>query len=268
VRPEDLGDYLALRRIAANPWQTLRFRKTRRPGQTLSVRLRQGASLALRADSNDFHIFHRIFLRDEYRLDALPARLGCVIDLGANVGLFAARIAPRAERVLCYEPVPANFAQLERNVAGFAHVQPFRAAVSGTTGTLRIYQPSSEALSGRHSAYADVNAYLTERYDEVPALSLDEVFARNGISACDLLKIDVEGSEYEILHGASDATLARTARIYGEYHDVAPEDPRTRIAAFAEYLRGRGYAVEVRPHRRKTNLGLFFATRSDRSASA
>jgi FkbM family methyltransferase len=262
VRPEDFGDYLALRRISANPWQTLRFRKTRRAGQTHCVRLRDGAPLALRAESNDFHIFHRIFLRDEYRIEELPARLGCVIDLGANVGLFAARIAPRAERVLCYEPVPANFAQLERNVAALAHVKPFRAAVSGATGTLRIYQPSSEALSGRHSAYADVNAHMTERFDEVPALSLDDVFARNGIDACDLLKIDVEGSEYEILHGASDATLARTARIFGEYHDVAPEDPRTRIGAFAEFLRSRGYAVEVRAHRRKPNLGLFFATRA------
>ncbi len=268
MRPDDFGDYLALRRISANPWQTLRFRKTRRPGQTLSVELRCGAPLALRADSNDFHIFHRIFLRDEYRLDELPARLGCVVDLGANVGLFAARVAQRAERVLCYEPVPANFAQLERNVAGFAHVQPFRAAVSGTTGTLRIYQPSSEALSGRHSAFADVNAHLTERYDEVPAFSLDEVFERNAISACDLLKIDVEGSEYEILHGASDATLARTARIYGEYHDVSPDDPRTRIAAFADYLRERGYTVLVQPHRRKQNLGLFFATRANCTPSA
>ena len=109
------------------------------------MKLRQGASIALRAESNDFHIFHRIFLRDEYRLDALPARLGCVIDLGANVGLFTARIAARAERVLCYEPVPANFAQLEKNVAA-PHVQPFRAAVSGTSGTLRIYRPASDAL--------------------------------------------------------------------------------------------------------------------------
>jgi len=116
LRLEDVGDAFALRRNAANPWETLRFRKTRRPGQTLAVRLRDGALL---------------LLRDAYRLARLPARLGCVVDLGANVGLFAAR-------------------------------------------------------------------------------SLDEVFAR-------------------------DATLARVARIHGEYHDVAPEDPR------------------------KPNLGLFFA---------
>src|SRR5512144_2652965 len=128
MRLEDARDYLALRRIAANPWETVRFRKTRRPGQTLAVQLRESAPLALRGDSNDFHIFHRIFLRDEYRLERLPARLGDVLDLGANVGLFAARIAPRARRVFCYEPVPANFAQLERNVAPLANVEAFREA--------------------------------------------------------------------------------------------------------------------------------------------
>jgi FkbM family methyltransferase len=261
VRPEDFGDYLALRRISANPWQTLRFRKTRRPGQTLAVKLRQGSSIALRAESNDFHIFHRIFLRDEYRLMRLPARLGDVLDLGANVGLFAARVAPRARRVFCYEPVPANFAQLERNIAPLANVAAFREAAAGAPGTLRIYKPESDALSGRHSAFAEVSDHMTARYDEVPARSLDEIFARHAIEACDLLKIDVEGSEYEILHGANHATLARIARIHGEYHDVAPEDPRTRIDAFADFLRGCGFAVDVVPHRRKRNLGLFFATR-------
>jgi hypothetical protein len=45
---------------------------------------------------------------------------------------------------------------------------------------------------------------------------------------------------------------------------VAPEVPRTRIDAFAGFLRSRGYNVEVEPHRRKPNLGLFFATRSQR----
>lgn len=39
MRREDGGDYLALRRIAANPWETVRFRKTRRPGQMLGVRI-------------------------------------------------------------------------------------------------------------------------------------------------------------------------------------------------------------------------------------
>ena len=67
----------------------------------------------------------------------------------------------------------------------------------------------------------------------------------------------------DALAGASDATLARVARIHGEYHDVAPEDPRTRIDAFANFLRARGCAVEVVPHPRKPNLGLFFAARPE-----
>ncbi|MBS1216609.1 MAG: hypothetical protein H6R20_1583, partial [Proteobacteria bacterium] len=42
MRREDVGDYFALRRIAANPWETVRFRKTRRPGQTLAVQMLGG----------------------------------------------------------------------------------------------------------------------------------------------------------------------------------------------------------------------------------
>ena len=66
-----------------------------------------------------------------------------------------------------------------------------------------------------------------------------------------------------ILHAAGEATLARIARIHGEYHDVAPADPRTRIDAFSALLRERGYQIGARPRRRKPNLGLFFATRPE-----
>jgi FkbM family methyltransferase len=262
VRLEDLRDWWTLRRLAENPWETVRFRETRRPGQVLEVRLRARPPLHLRADASDFHVFHRIFLRDEYRLARLPARLGCVLDIGANVGLFAARIAPRAGRVVCYEPVPENFAVLRQNLAAWPSVTAHCEAVAAASGKLRIFRPASAALSGRHSACADASAHLSEGWDEARARSLDEVFARDGIETCDLLKIDVEGSEYAILHAASETTWARIARIHGEYHDVAPDDPRTRVEAFAAFLRARGYTVELAPHRRKPNLGLFFATRS------
>jgi hypothetical protein len=48
MRPEDVGDYLTLRRVAANPWQTLRFRKTR------ARHCACARAPALRGDSNDF----------------------------------------------------------------------------------------------------------------------------------------------------------------------------------------------------------------------
>src|SRR5262245_14629723 len=98
----------------------MRFRKRQREGLELEVRMRQGGPLRLRGGRADFHMFHRIFLRDEYRLRALlAAPLECVVDLGANVGLFSARVAPLARRVIAYEPFPESFARLRANLAAW-----------------------------------------------------------------------------------------------------------------------------------------------------
>lgn len=263
MRPRDIADYFELRRIAANPWEVVRYRWRERAYRDLTVELRGTGPLHLRAGLQDHHIFHRVFLADEYRLGRLaPGQWDCVVDLGANVGIFSARIAPFARRVLAYEPIRANFQQLEKNLAERENVTLVHAAVSGRAGQLRIYAPENDALSGTFSAHADAGPDLaSDRYEEVEAISLDAVFEKHGVAHCDLLKIDVEGEEYDILHAAADETLRRIERIHGEFHDVCPEDPRTRIANFCDFLRGHGFAICVAPHRKKPNHGMFFARR-------
>jgi hypothetical protein len=125
MRPEDFRDYVALRRVAENLSEIVRFRKRKGRAGTLRVRMRDGHSLELRGGTQDFHVFHRIYLRDEYRLTPFRERdWSCVVDLGANVGLFATRASWIAERVISYEPASRNFEQLRRNVDGWRGIDP------------------------------------------------------------------------------------------------------------------------------------------------
>lgn len=264
MRPADLTDYLALRALVWNPWEVLRFRKLgRTTDRVLEARLKDGPPLLLRGGTSDFHMFHRIFLRDEYRTRGrLRPPLACVVDLGANVGIFSTFAARLSQRVLAFEPLPMNYEHLLRNVGGRKNVTALRMAVSGEPGVLRIYRGATKKLSGTPSAFRDGNTLVSDEFDEAPATTLDKVFAEHGVERCDLLKIDIEGSEYDVLHAASDATLAKVQRIHGEYHDVRPEDPRTRIDAFAAWLRSKGFQVEVDAHPTKPNHGMFFAWRA------
>lgn len=260
MRARDIRDYLALRRLTANPWSVLRFRHARTPGRVLPVELRGASPLYLRAGYSDFHMFHRIFLEDEYRLRALPdAPWECVLDLGANVGIFSACVAARARRVIAYEPMPENFAHLFANVGARPNVTAVEGAVGAAAGTLRLFRPRIATMAGTYSAHREHGAFLSDEFRDVEAITLEEVFARHAVERCDLLKLDVEGHEYEILHAVSDAALARVRRIHGEYHDVRPDDPRTRIEHFSAHLRARGFDVALAPHRRKRNHGMFFA---------
>ena len=131
MRAEDLSDYVALRSIANNPWEIVRFRTRKRRPEVLTVRLRDGRSFEIRGGTQDFHIFHRIFLRDEYRLRRAEVGWDCVVDLGANVGLFALRASRVAHRVISYEPFPGNVEQLRRNARVWPEVELVREAVAG-----------------------------------------------------------------------------------------------------------------------------------------
>ena len=184
------------------------------------------------------------------------------MDLGANVGMFSTFASRLSQRVLAFEPLPANYEQLRRNAGTRPNVTLLRQAVAGEPGTLRIYRAAHPKLGGTPSAYREGNQLLSDDFDEAPATTLDAVFEEHGVDRCDLLKIDVEGSEYELLRAASDATLARIQRIHGEYHDVRADDPGTRIDAFAGWLRAKGFKVDVDAHPRKPNHGMFFAARA------
>ncbi len=261
MRLADVRDYLALRRIAENPLEVLRFRKGQPLDSELQVRFRSRPALYLRGGRADFHMFNRIFLRDEYRLGSSLTKEWCVLDLGGNVGMFSARVAPDVGRVIVYEPMPENFERLTANTEGYPNVVRNQAAVSGSDGTLDIFLPASDKLTGVYSAHPEGNELVTNESVTVDAVALDTVFEQHSIETCDLMKIDVEGAEFEILGEASPATLDRILRIHGEYHDVSPATPRNRIEGFVAWLESLGFHVDVDAHRRKPNHGMFFARR-------
>jgi FkbM family methyltransferase len=262
MRLEDVTDYFRLRSLTTNPWEICCFRKGQKLGQTLVVKFRNKPHLYLRGGMSDYHMFHRIFLRDEYRLAAVPLRSWeCVVDLGANVGIFSSRVSELARKVFSYEPFSGNKEQLEKNLKPCENITVIHKAVAGKPGMIRLFMPESERSTGSYSSFPDLGV-TTESYQEVPSITLNQIFSDNKIDRCDLLKIDIEGQEYEVLHSTDDEVLSRTIRIHGEYHNVEPDNPITRIQDFAPFLNSKGYEVEVIPRKRKPNHGLFYATQA------
>lgn len=149
------------------------------------------------------------FLRPHIRIGNTPT----IIDVGANAGQFAAGALlcwPHASLV-CFEPDPLTFAQLEKNLGGRPNVELRCAAAGPEPGTLTFYR---HELSVRSSLRADV-VPEEERIGEiqVETVRLDDD-CRN-LKAIDLLKIDVEGFELEALRGAV-SLLDRTRYLYVE----------------------------------------------------
>jgi FkbM family methyltransferase len=179
----------------------------------------------LRTASGDLFVFHEVFLSECYALasDVLE-NSRTIIDLGANVGLttlfFAAR-APQA-RFVCVEPDAVNASLLRDNVAALGdRATVVEAAIAPATGRVR-FDSSAASWGGRITAAGNT---------EVNSLSMPALMDRYGISAIDILKVDIEGGEEELFAGCEpwiDAVRAIVIELHGSYNleqlrnDVGP----------------------------------------------
>ncbi len=100
-------------------------------------------------------MFHRIFLRDEYRLAGVPLQSWeCVVDLGANVGLFSSRVSELACKVFSYEPFQGNREQLEKNLKTRENITVIHKAVGQISWSI---QSQRQWISTTSMAYISLS---------------------------------------------------------------------------------------------------------------
>jgi FkbM family methyltransferase len=178
---------------------------------TVRVRLPGGADLRLDSDGRDV-VAAALYWRGLRGFEpetvelflSLLAGARTVLDVGANVGLFAllAGLDDQRRSVFAFEPVPETFERLRRNIHlnGLLRVEPVAAAVGARDGVVELHVPPGEALP--------LGASTLEGFREpgrrlaVSAITLDRFAAERGLAHVDLLKVDTEGTEPEVLTGA------------------------------------------------------------------
>jgi hypothetical protein len=137
-----------------------------------------------------FGLVREIWLRDVYlRPFRLPTQLDCVVDLGANRGIFALQACAFARRVVAVEAMDKYAAPLLENLA--ANAFDNLVLVNAFVGGPGFMAPGDS-----------------------PAMDLAGVLALAEGGRVDLLKVDIEGSEF----GLDLAPLAGVVRIAMELH--------------------------------------------------
>ena len=155
-------------------------------------------------------------LVDGYGLDKIELKPGDgVIDVGAQVGAVSIYLAKRQPlaRIYAFEPVPANFKRLMRNLKanGVENVTAIHKAVTGDGRDLVLHL-TMDVNSGGNSAFGKGWKTIT-----VPSTTLADFVRVLHIDRIKLLKLDCEGSEYEIVESSLEM-LDRVDVVRGEMH--------------------------------------------------
>jgi FkbM family methyltransferase len=196
------------------------------------------------ADAARFGICH---FNDIERLAAAwSTPLNTILDIGANDGSTALELHRRfpTARIVSFEPHPTTYALLAAATAGNPHIQTVNTAVGAAPGTLPMSVYTESRVNTLKPSFHAEGRFQPTTPIDVPVTTVDTFCTQHAIEAIDLLKIDTEGFDLHVLHGAT-AILQRGAVrfIYVECNDlqVAPNDPGTGLLTIDHFLRPFGY---------------------------
>jgi FkbM family methyltransferase len=153
-----------------------------------------------------------------------------ILDVGAHLGETAQRyraLFPHAT-IHCFEPFPASFAALSRTLAPDTRVQAHAVALGAAAGhgTLNVNRSSATnsllRSDERAASYWGRDLLDTAATIEVPVTTLDLFCAERSIPRLDVLKLDVQGAEFEVLGGAAGLLRAQAIDVVYMEMIVAP----------------------------------------------
>src|SRR3972149_9928011 len=124
-----------------------------------------------------------------------------VLDIGANQGYYALQEARLCRRVYAVEPVSASVARLRHNIErnGMFNISTYHLAIGDHNGTARM---GLSRESPRSPVVGATPGRVYEGTECVTMRTVDSFIDDHGMRP-DLIRMDVEGYEYEILMGAA-----------------------------------------------------------------
>ena len=152
-----------------------------------------------------------------------------VVDAGAFVGDSALYFAAMGASVIAYEPDPANFRHLVKNLSLNPRLAPRVRAVNAAVGGDGevAFQSNLGGASGVHATGGSPV--------RVRSISLATIFRENHLDRAFLLKADIKGAEFELVRQHELGNFDRLAIEYQTFRaDQSPDQ-------LVEAIRARGF---------------------------
>jgi FkbM family methyltransferase len=208
----------------------------------------------------DESVFEEIFIDRDYKLldSTITKAQTLILDIGAHTGYFAiyASTLNPTTQIISFEPEPSNFKLLKENLKQnrIHNTKAKNLAVAGKEDQQRQLTVSED--SHNHSLIAEA-ANNPKETITTQTTTLDRILQNH--DKCDLVKMDVEGAEYEILAATQPETFKKIKTLFIEYHEFTPEQNHKTLT---QTLEKQGFKTQTQQNHYDKNLGYILATRA------
>lgn len=209
--------------MAFDNWPTLLFQRLFFRRDSLVVHRKGRLSFLVDFDGGDATGARLCVSTDMYSryFDAIGMKAVTVLDIGANGGGFPLCLLDRGitvKKSVSVEMNPETCMRLAFNLAYNlgAAATAINAAVAGREGSIQI--PKTHGGTGE-SIYASVGNANAETVT-IPLITFDSIVASRFVAdeTLDVVKIDIEGAEFEVLFSETCGSIRRFAFLIIEIH--------------------------------------------------
>ena len=165
---------------------------------------------------------------DRFRYDYDLDESSFVMDVGGYEGQWASDLYARQRcRIAIFEPVARFANEIEARFRKNADITVHRSGLGATSRTETIYV---------HGASSSTHKKQTQS-EQIEIVDVRQWFEDHGVGTVNLMKINIEGGEYELLERLIATGLVdRIHDIQVQFHNFTPDAP-TRMAALQQALR-------------------------------
>jgi FkbM family methyltransferase len=221
-------------KITKNWKRFRRWRREKRQKKYLSIRdfEAQVRGIEVKFSTEDYYSNQWFFPRyyghkiheqqvTELLLDTLEGKK-CFVDVGTNLGWYTCLASKKLSNGIVYgfEMDDQNFQLVQKNIAlNFCeNVNIFHAAIADHSGKVQYLRNSkSPSPSFRIAAENEITNFQQPNLVTVPAYTLDDFFEEKKILP-DVIKIDVEGAEFQVLTGMKNILSNKRPILFLEIH--------------------------------------------------
>jgi len=181
----------------------------------------------------DEFVYSEIFDWNVYNVTPEEITSKNILDIGGHFGMFDLYCNDlNAKQIITVEANPNNFVKLLQNTKDIACYKAINAAVTNNTGDFITIEDKG------------CQSRINQGNITISTISLTDIISWFPVNEDIVLKMDIEGAEYDIFLKSPSFIFQRFKTIYIEIHDESVAGPGKHIDLLHQYIQNLGFIVK------------------------